>query len=96
VGGLVVLGSYVPKSSKQLAALLAQAKVTPIELNVADVIRAARQSGSGNKETMEAIVTVKTVEVQTALLAGENVVLYTTRGFLEGEATSCELVEYIA
>jgi hypothetical protein len=92
MGGLVVVGSYVPKSSRQLAALLQGAVVTPVELPVSEVIAAHR---AGDKQRMDSLALQTATRVQQLLTAGDDVVLYTTRGFLEGKLYfTCRLPSY--
>lgn len=72
-GGLIVVGSYVPRTSSQLTFLLNQANVLPVEVGVEDLLagpagaveRAARQAGQ-------------------ALSRGEDVVIYTSRRLVTG------------
>ncbi len=72
-GGLIVVGSYVPRTSAQLAALLARPGVVGVELDVAallsgapvEVARVARQAGQ-------------------ALAAGHDTVVYTSRTLVAG------------
>ena len=44
-GGLVVVGSYVPKRTEQLSRLLAAGSVSPVELAVTDVLNGATAHG---------------------------------------------------
>ncbi len=74
-GGLVVVGSYVPKSTTQLNALLAEGTLTAVALDVDALLDAGR--------TREAIA--EAVDATTAaLMAGEEVVLYTSRRLVTG------------
>ena len=69
-GGLTLVGSYVPKTSAQLTALLATAAVTPIELDVTALLDDARRT-----PTLATAVTA----LNTALAAGRDTVVYTSR-----------------
>jgi uncharacterized protein YgbK (DUF1537 family) len=69
-GGLTVVGSYVPKTSAQLAALLATSAVTPIEVDVTALLDDTRRA-----PTLAAILTA----LNTALAAGRDTVVYTSR-----------------
>lgn len=81
-GGLIVVGSYVPKTTGQVSALLAQPGIRSIEINVealladgqrpSEIARAAEQAESG-------------------LLRGEDVVLYTSRRLVTGEDAGSSL-----
>ncbi|HEY3363535.1 MAG TPA: four-carbon acid sugar kinase family protein [Symbiobacteriaceae bacterium] len=74
-GGLCVVGSYVRKSSEQLARLLEVPGVEAVELNVARVLAPE----SGRAEAGRAADAVR-----TALAAGRDVVLYSSRELLHG------------
>lgn len=70
-GALIVVGSYVPRSSAQLRALLSHAGVRAIELDVETVL------GDGRDEAV-----VRTLTALTETLArNEDVVLYTSRKY---------------
>ncbi len=74
-GGLVVVGSYVKKSSDQLAELLASGAVKPVELSVAELLKSD-----------EAHLIIKPiVDALAAILSGgDHAVLYTSREFVSG------------
>ncbi len=74
-GGLVVVGSYVKKSSDQLAALLASGMVKPVELPVAELLRSA-DADSILEPIVDALLAI--------LRGGENAVLYTSRELFRG------------
>ncbi|MEM7534229.1 MAG: four-carbon acid sugar kinase family protein [Chloroflexota bacterium] len=69
-GGLVVVGSYVPKTTAQLNALLAEDIMTDLEVNVQLLLDDASQA-----EEITRVVTA----ADRALAAGEDVVVYTSR-----------------
>lgn len=69
-GGLVVVGSHVPKTTAQLAALLATGRVTPIELSVPALLDPARRDAA-----LDAAVTT----MNAALAAGRDTVVFTSR-----------------
>lgn len=74
-GGLVVVGSYVKKSSDQLAALLASGMVKPVELPVAQLLE------SDDAASFLAPI----VDMLTAILrGGDHAVLYTSRELISG------------
>ena len=79
-GGLVVVGSYVAKTSEQLSAALKVPGVNAVELNVDALLAGAETSG----ETARA-----EGEVSRRLSAGEDVILYTSRSLRTG-ATAAE------
>jgi len=72
--GLVVVGSYVPKTSAQLAHLLANAAVTPLELRVDHLL-------SDDRSTH---ITDVTRQMNAALAHTQTVVLYTSRDLVTG------------
>lgn len=70
-GGLVVVGSYVPDSSKQLENLLTLPQVTGIELSVERVIRSAAEAEVVSREAGQ--------QLEAALQAQRVGVIYTSR-----------------
>ena len=88
-GGLIVVGSYVPKTTAQLYHLLASSVVMEIPLDASEIIRAckARRSGSnsvGSVSTIDALVGDAVATIDEALSKGRDVVLYTSREFSSG------------
>lgn len=81
LGGLIVVGSYVPKTSLQLTSLLEGSNIMPMVLSVKEVIDASRLD---EEESLAGIVDATAAKVDAAILRGQNVVLYTTREFLPG------------
>jgi uncharacterized protein YgbK (DUF1537 family) len=71
-GGLIVVGSHVPRSTAQLAQLLTLPSVRGIELDVA-----ALETGSRNS-----IVRTIAARADAALSTGDDVALYTSRSVL--------------
>lgn len=74
-GGLVVVGSYVKKSSDQLAALLASGMVKPVELPVMELL------ASGDTATFLTPIVDALDEI---LSGGDHAVLYTSRELISG------------
>lgn len=74
-GGLVVVGSYVKKSTDQLAALLASGLVTGVELPVADLLRL---------EGVDAFLASIADELAAILRDGKHAALYTSRELISG------------
>ncbi|OLB46330.1 MAG: hypothetical protein AUH05_01640 [Ktedonobacter sp. 13_2_20CM_53_11] len=70
-GGMVVVGSYVPDSSKQLENVLALPGVIGIELPVERVIRSATDAESVSREVGQ--------QLEAAIKAGRVGVVYTSR-----------------
>ena len=81
-GGLVVVGSYVKKSSDQLAVLLKSALARGVELKVGDLL-AGDASG--------AVVASLVSELTAILERGEHAVLYTSRDLVSGEDDASSL-----
>lgn len=80
-GGLTLVGSYVPKTSAQLAAVLAASTVTPIELEVAALLDDPRRS---------ATLAAALAAMNSALAAGHDTVVYTSRRLVTGpDAAAC-------
>lgn len=74
-GGLIVVGSYVPKSTTQLNALLAQPDLVQVEVNVDALLDDGQQAGE----------VARTIAVTTAALQrGQDVVVYTSRRLITG------------
>ncbi len=81
VGGLIIVGSYVPKTSGQVAALL-QTGVNNIAVNVGRLLDAATQQAEINQATYQA---------NTHLQRGEDVVIYTSRELIAGSDAESSL-----
>lgn len=74
-GGLIVVGSYVPKSTTQLNALLAQPDLVQVEVNVDALLDGGQQADE----------VARTIAVTTAALQrGQDVVVYTSRRLITG------------
>ncbi len=81
-GGLVVVGSYVPKSSSQLEHLLTHTDVARAEVNVKQLLDDAAQAAE-----IERVVAV----AKPLLERGETVVLYTSRTLITGDDAASSL-----
>ena len=83
-GGLVIVGSYVPKTTTQLQALLAHERLTAIELSVAQLLDPA-QRGSTLAHAILAM--------NRAIAAGHDTVVYTSRTLITSTdaATSLDI-----
>ena len=75
-GGLVVVGSYVPKTTSQLSELLAQPSVVSCELRVAHLL-----ADQTRQTELERAVQM----VDQALQQGQDVVVYTSRDLVTGQ-----------
>ncbi len=81
-GGLVVVGSYVPKSSSQLDYLLKETDVERVEINAALLLEDATQA----QETQ------RVVDYALPLLTSDKtVVLYTSRTLIKGDDAASSL-----
>ena len=69
-GGLTLVGSYVPKTTAQLAALLATPGLAALELSVADLLDATRRAPA---------LAATIAAMNVALAAGRDTVVYTSR-----------------
>lgn len=74
-GGLTVVGSYVPRTTEQLARLLEREAVEPVEIEVAALLDTARRP---------AAIATALSRTNTALAAGRDVVAHTSRGLVTG------------
>ncbi|MCX6049087.1 MAG: hypothetical protein NT075_28635, partial [Chloroflexi bacterium] len=81
-GGLIVVGSYVPKTTSQLSELLAQPDLIQVEVNVAALLDDERQPSE--------IAQVAHTADQ-ALRQGQDVVIYTSRGLVTADDASGSL-----
>ena len=82
-GGLIVVGSYVPKTTKQLQFLHDNASdLVPIELEVEALIADSKR---------DAAVADAKSQVNSAIESGKNVVLYTSRDFVSSGAVKTDL-----
>ncbi|OLN87249.1 putative oxidoreductase YgbJ [Colletotrichum chlorophyti] len=77
-GGLIVAGSYVPKTTAQLKVLRERRgdKLTVIELDVAELI--------GSAEAAESVVAAAAADTAKKLAAGEDVLVMTSRALIKG------------
>jgi uncharacterized protein YgbK (DUF1537 family) len=79
LAGLVVVGSYVSKSSEQLEVLLQECKwLAPVELQVSQLIDADSEQASKEKERVFNVLA-------TSIAKGESAVLYTSRKVLQDD-----------
>lgn len=79
-GGLFVVGSYVPKTTAQLSALLERANVSAVEISVTRLLQNATQ------ETTTAVA-----QINAALADDRDVVLYTSRDLITGDDADTSL-----
>lgn len=75
-GGLIVVGSYVPKTTQQLKALLTQTDVQSIEIDVNALLNEASR-----QQTIGSLIQ----EVDSALKRKQDVVIYTSRDLITVE-----------
>ncbi len=73
--GLIVVGSYVPKTTEQLARLLEQTDVERVELDVEALLDASRRDD---------VITAALAQTRAALNAGRDVVVFTSRKLITG------------
>ena len=77
-GGLFLVGSYVEKSSQQLEHLLSNSDISPLPVNVTNLLSDSER----NREISKAIT-----DVNQALTDGRDVVVYTSRNLITGESS---------
>ena len=78
-GGLIVVGSYVPKTTSQLGLLLKLDGLEKIEINVADLVDASKRA-----DAIDAVLS----RVEKAIISGKNTVVYTSRTLVTGNTPS--------
>lgn len=95
-GGLIVVGSYVPKSTAQLTHLLNQMDVTSVELDVQSLINSLRSMHlSGDEDVLYSKVLSQSSAIKNTIQSlaaqmnrniaqGQHTVLYTPREFVQG------------
>lgn len=74
-GGLFIVGSHVPKTTAQVAALIHQTDICPIEINVKRIL-------DGHSRDRE--VEMVTAKLNTALKQGNDTMLFTSRNLVVG------------
>lgn len=79
VGGLIIAGSYVPKTTAQLKTLREKAanKLTTIELQVNDLLE--------SEESAKAAVDKAVTTAETEIKKGQDVLVMTSRGLITGK-----------
>lgn len=82
-GGLVVVGSYVPKTTGQLSELLAQPEIVNVEISVGALL-------ADHSQPAEIQRVAQTVD--GALRQGQDVVIYTSRDLVAGKDADDSLV----
>jgi uncharacterized protein YgbK (DUF1537 family) len=81
-GGLVVVGSYVEKSTVQLTHMLKNTKCVPVEISVADLL-----NDDARQQTIQQTIT----RIDDALQQQKTAVLYTSRTLLTVDAAAGNL-----
>ena len=81
-GGLTVVGSYVPKTTAQLEALLANPELERVEISVAAILQAER----GEAELSRVVA-----QTNQLLAAGRDVVVFTSRKRMVGHDAAASL-----
>lgn len=81
-GGLVIVGSYVPKTTVQLEALLKDDSLECVELEVESILHPAQRS---------AILSGAVAKTNAAIAAGRDVVVFTSRTLVTGAGGEASL-----
>jgi uncharacterized protein YgbK (DUF1537 family) len=81
-GGLIVVGSYVPRTTSQLTHLLQQAGVAPVEVEVQALLSDTQRPGA---------IAHTAQEVNVGLRRGQDVVLFTSRQLVTGSDAASSL-----
>ena len=82
LGGLTVVGSYVPKTTAQLDALLANPELERVEISVADILNSARRAAELSRVVSQ---------TNQSLAAGRDVVVFTSRKLITGHDAAASL-----
>ena len=82
MGGLVVVGSHMQKTTRQLENLMAGTKIVPLELSVEKIL---------DDETQEEEIQRVIGEVNRTILGGENVVVFSSRKLIAVEGKDANL-----
>lgn len=75
-GGLVIVGSYVPKTTSQLEYLLQEKDVVGIPLSVEEIV--------GETDSNSSRISKLVLEIERNIKAGQHVVVYTSRQLVTG------------
>jgi len=75
LGGLTVVGSYVPKTTAQVDALLANPELARVEVSVADILNSTRRAAEISRVVSR---------TNQSLAAGQDVVIFTSRQLITG------------
>lgn len=75
-GGLFVVGSYVPKTTAQLEQLIAKTDITPVEVNVRQLLDPLQRLSTIRKATQN---------VNQAIKSGRDTVVYTSRELVKSD-----------
>lgn len=88
-GALIIIGSYVPKTTQQLNYLKEHCVATFLELDVKKVL---------DSEVFEKTILTTAKQIDDSIKKGGNVVLYTSRNILKGEtkAESLKIVNLVS
>jgi uncharacterized protein YgbK (DUF1537 family) len=81
-GGLVVVGSYVQKTTRQLEQLIKQTNIIPVEMNVSKILDPSWQHAELSRLISQ---------VGEYIAKGDNVVLYSSRNLITGDNSSDNL-----
>jgi uncharacterized protein YgbK (DUF1537 family) len=81
-GGIVVVGSHVPKSTAQLAALRARHPLEAVELSVDDLLDPAQR---------DSVIRSRAGQLDATLTAGRDAVLFTSRTLVTGADADASL-----
>ncbi len=85
-GGLIVVGSYVDKTTKQVRHTLASTNITGIEVNVNQIINISKQQANKTikASSLDLFVSKLAITIENNITKGIDVMLYTSREFVQG------------
>jgi len=81
-GGLVIVGSYVPRTTQQLDHLLQQTGITPIEIEVANLLSDTQRSST---------IAAAVQQADRSLSRNQDVVIFTSRALVMGDSANQSL-----
>lgn len=81
-GGLFIVGSYVPKTTAQVKALIESTDIIPVEINVNNLL---------DDQVREREVSLAVENATKALVKGKDAVIYTSRSLIKGKDAESSL-----
>jgi ketose-bisphosphate aldolase len=85
-GGLIVVGSYVDKTTKQVKHALTNTNIMGIEVNVSQIINISKQQANKTikSSSLDLFISKLAITIENSITRGADVMLYTSREFVKG------------